>query len=132
MAVNIDPIFPVTPQTEHARISTANTNRDGTGTIVDVYTAGANGSRVDKVILQGIGTTAAGVIRLFYYDGTNYRLFFEQLVSAITPSGTVIANYYSINNTDGTPICYLPVNCKLSAAPNNSETWEVYCLGGDY
>ena len=43
------PIFIGTVKSPTAQISTANTNRDGTGTLGTVYTAGALGGRIDKL-----------------------------------------------------------------------------------
>jgi uncharacterized membrane protein len=71
-----------------AQLSVANTNRDGTGTLVDILTAAAAGTRVDALEIVAAGTTTAGVVRLFLYDGTNNRLFKEILVDAVTPSTT--------------------------------------------
>jgi hypothetical protein len=78
-----------TVTTAAVQVTTANTNRDGTGTIATVLTAGASGSRIDDIYMVATGTTTAGVIRLFVHDGTNARLLSETLVTAITPSTTV-------------------------------------------
>lgn len=53
------------PRTGVAALSVANTNRDGTGTLVPVIVAAPNGSRVDRVQFQAVATTTAGMIRLF-------------------------------------------------------------------
>ena len=53
-----------------AQISTANTNRNGTGTIGTVFTGAAGGSRIDDITITATGTTTAGVVRLFINDGT--------------------------------------------------------------
>ncbi len=52
-----------------AVLSTANTNRDGTGTLVPVVIGAANGSRVDRIQYQATGTTTAGMLRLFRTRG---------------------------------------------------------------
>jgi hypothetical protein len=78
-----------TVTTAAVQVTTANTARDGTGTIATVLTAGASGTRIDDIYMVGTGTTTAGVIRLFVHDGTNARLLSETLVTAITPSTTV-------------------------------------------
>lgn len=76
--------------------STANTNRDGTGTIADIVAnSGANGPNGCLVRWISVCTTAAstvstaGCLRFYIHDGSNYRLFREILVTAITPSSTV-------------------------------------------
>ncbi len=59
------PVFVGTPKVWQQAIATANTARDGTGTLADVVTAGASGSRIDKIRVVASGTTTAGVIRIF-------------------------------------------------------------------
>src|ERR1700743_191257 len=66
-----------TISTSYAVISTANSNRDGTGTLGTVLTAGANGTLIPSVVVKAQGNTTAGAIRLFIFDGTNTRLFTE-------------------------------------------------------
>lgn len=77
-------------------IATANTARDGTGTIATLYTAPANGARIDDLMLKARGTTTAGMIRLFIHDGTNYHLWKEVPVTAITPSATLPSFEYPL------------------------------------
>ena len=75
-----------------AQVTTANPNRDGTtGTYVNVFTAGASGSRIDDIYMTATVTTTAGMIRLFISDGTNTRLLSETPVTAITVSATTAA-----------------------------------------
>jgi len=58
-------------------VSTANTNRDGTGTIATVATGVAAGTRINRVVLKATGDPADSVVTLFLHDGTNYFLFDE-------------------------------------------------------
>lgn len=129
MAANKEPIFTLTPISAVAQIATANTNRDGTGTIGTVYSAGANGGRVEYIRIQAAGTTTAGVIRLFIHDGSAYRLWKEILVSAITPSASVEA--YSAEYVPSVALV-LPTGYSLRASTHNSETFNVFAHGGDY
>lgn len=130
MAAN--PNFAAVPRNANAIVNTANTARDGTGTIATVFTAGASGSRLDRVRIQATGTTTAGVVRLFLHDGTNARLFREILVTAVTPSTTVEAWSAEVDLAQaGTPI-QLPTGWSLRAATNNAESFNVFAIGGDY
>lgn len=115
-------------------ISTANTNRDGTGTIGTVFTAGSSGSRIDAIDLQATATTTAGMIRLFIHDGTTAHLINEIPVSAITPSGTLPAWSAQLNTNTMTQILpiVLPTGYSLRAATNNAESFKVIALGGDF
>ena len=110
-----------TPRAAFGQVTTANTNRDGTGTIATVFTAGASGSRIDDVVIQATGTTTAGMVRLFLHDGTNARLWAEVPVSAVTPSGTVPAFVSSLLNQS----LVLPNGWSLRASTHNAETFNV-------
>jgi hypothetical protein len=71
MAANTNPIFTLTPNiTVGQTISAANTAKDGTGTVVTIHTAGANGSLVYSVNWQPLGTNIASVGRVFINNGS--------------------------------------------------------------
>lgn len=110
-----------TPRAAVGQVSTANTNRDGTGTIATIFTAGSSGSRIDDIVIQATGTTTAGMVRLFLHDGTNARLWAEVPVSAVTPSGTVPAFVSSLLNQS----LVLPNGWSLRASTHNAETFNV-------
>lgn len=117
------------PATAMAQISAANTNRDGTGTIVDVLTGGTNGTRVDDVSIVAAGTTTAGVVRLFINDGTTSQLWREILVTAITPSATVAVWSSFLTNL----ALVLKSGWKLQASTHNAETFNVVVTrAGDF
>jgi hypothetical protein len=122
------PSYIGTPKIGVAQISTANTNRDGTGTIGTVFTAGSSGSRIERVVVVAPGTTTAGVIRLFIHDGTNYRLYREILVTAITPSTTIEVYRAELVLND----FILPNGYSLRASTHNAETFNVEAFGGDF
>lgn len=114
-----------TPRTAVAQVSTANTARDGTGTIATVITGAASGTRVDDIEISpgsALGVTTAGVVRLFLHDGTNARLLREILVTAITPSTTV-----STFNTRLTDLGIILQNASWSirASTHNAETFNI-------
>lgn len=127
------PVFIGTPKCAVAQISTANTARDGTGTIGSVYTAGASGSRIDRVVLTATGTTTAGMIRLFIYDGTNNRLIREIPVTAVTPGASTPAWSCSIDaSIDALFPCFIVNTYILKASTHNAETFNVAAFGGDF
>lgn len=84
-----------TARTAVAIISTANSNLNGSGTIVDLAAGYYPGSIVNKIIIKAQGSTTQGMIRLFHYiPPSSNRLFREIPVPAITQSAqdeTVIA-----------------------------------------
>jgi len=112
-----------------AAISAANTNRDGTGTIVTVLTAGSNGSRIDDIYIEAAGTVTNGVVRLFLHNGTTAFLWKEILVTAATPSVTVAAWTSALMNL---ALC-LPSGWSLRASTHNAETFNVLVTrAGDF
>lgn len=122
------PAFASTPKVGMAQITTAETSRTAPTQVGTVFTAGSSGSRIDSVTITAAGTTTAGVVRLFIYDGTNYRLLSETLVTAITPSTTVAVFTASITFN---PLV-LQSGYSLRATTNNSETFNVIAVGGDF
>lgn len=129
MAGNTSPIYVATPKTAVASLSAANTNRDGTGTIVDLITGGTNGSRVDDVQITATATTTTGVIRMFLYTAAAYHLVAEFLVSAVTPSTSVEVWRMPLRDLG---IC-LGANDKLAFSTHNAETFRVTLTrGGDF
>ena len=113
--------YAATPRAASGQVLTANTNRDGTGTIATIFTAGSSGSRIDEIRIIATGTTTAGMVRLFLHDGTTARLWTEVPVTAATPSGTVQA----FNTTLTNQALILPSGWSLRASTNNSETFNV-------
>ena len=128
-------------------ISTANTNRDGTGTMTILWTAPAfvdatnpGGSRIERIVIQATGVTTAGMIRIYVSDdatgntAANTFLYEEVPVTAATPSGTVQAYATALQAVTFQtlfPIMIGPGNT-LRVSTNNAESFEVIAMGGDY
>lgn len=119
-----------TPNTFGAAIAaTANTARDGTGTLSTVWTPGASGGRLDDFVINATGTTTDGMIRLYKHNGTTGLLLLEIRVSAITPSGTVAA-FTSIQLNKA---WVFKTGETLRAAPHNAEAFVfVPTRAGDF
>ena len=112
-----------------AQVTTANTNRNGTGAIVTVFTAGANGSRIDDISIDAVATTTAGVVRLFINDGTTSYLWQEILVTATTPSTTIAVWSSTLLNQ----ALVIPSGWSLRASTNNTETFNILVTrAGDF
>ena len=126
--------FASVPRCAMAQATTANTARDGTGTIATVFTAGASGSRIDAINMKAVGTTTAGAIRLFIHDGTNARLLTEVVVSAITPAATTPSWEVQLNTNIMSQIfpVILPTGYSLRASTEKTETFNVIAVGGDF
>ena len=121
------PSFVATPKLGIALVSTANANRDGTGTIETVFSAGANGSRIERVVVEARSTTTAGMIRLFLHNGTTAFLWREVVVSAVTPSATVKTFREEIAVED----LVLQTGYSLRASTHNAENFNLIAFGGD-
>ena len=130
MAAN--PNFVATPRYFRARATAANTARDGTGTIVDIVPVGTGARKIDRIEITAEGTTTAGMVRLFIWNGTDYRLWREVNVSAITPSATVAAFTFPIDLSGPNQIFVLESTHKLGFAPHNGETFIGHAFGGDF
>lgn len=136
MAAGTSPIFVATPRSTGLTTGVnANTALDGTGTVVTVFTAGANGSKVEDIILTHLGTNVATALRIFVNNGatnataTNNWLIHEETMAANTLSQVaasvpvyIRANFilpagYKLNVTIGTAI---------------ASGVMIVCQGGDY
>jgi hypothetical protein len=133
LPANTSPVFTISPVAAIVEATAANTNRDGTtGTYYTLVTGATNGTRIDRIVATATGTTAAGMLRFFLYNGTLNKLMKEIATSAVTPSGTVAAATYEWVRTDGLPLVVLPSTYQIRVSTHNAETWEFVAFGGDY
>ncbi len=93
MAANTAPIYSRLGDIQWGTVATANTAKDGTGTVVTVFTSDAtNGGRVDKLKIRAAGTNVATVLRVFINNGStnatagNNTLYTEMTIAATTLS----------------------------------------------
>lgn len=126
------PAFAATVGSEVKNIpATANTARDGTGTTTTILTAGASGTKVERLKFKARGTTTAGMIRVWIHDGTTFFLHEEIPVTAVTPSATVEAWEAELPLGDDFHETF-PTGWTLKAAPHNAESFDVYTDAGDF
>lgn len=131
------PAFASIPILALAAVSVANTNRDGTGTIVDgtpanavSVTAPAAGRRIDRIKIKASGQTAAGVLTVFVHDGTAYRLFTEITIPAVTPSATVKSAEIEQVVTDLVLQSGEKIAAAITVAPVSGDL-KVWFVGGE-
>jgi len=139
MAANTSPIFTLTPRAATAVIAAANTARDGSGTLVDLLTAGSNGSRIDFIVFTSSQATAAAsaarVQRVFLTDtsGLNPRIISEVVLSAVTASNTAIGATSTITFTNGLILASGQiVKVTQSIYGSAADGTSVLARGGDY
>lgn len=146
MVANTAPIFPLTPHIEWntAGLTTENLALTGAGTVNTdiwlIFTAGANGSRVDEIRIKSLGTNIQTVLRIFVNNnggtiGTTAAnaLIYEFTIPATTASAIsaldeiVIQPDFLVLPGGGTPYrLYATVGDTIAAG------LKVTCFGGDY
>ena len=123
-----DPVFAVTPRIGAANVSTANTNRDGSGTVATLITGAATGTRIAEIVVQARVTTTAGMVRIYLYDGSSYRFFDEVAIAAATVSASVKGTRVSTSYNN----LVLPsASWSLVVSTHNAESIDVTALGAD-
>lgn len=139
MAANVQPIFVLTPNTSTASIAAANTASDGSGSLVTLFTAGANGSRVDTITFQNAQATAAAssamVCRVFVTDnaGANPRLISEVAQAAATRTTSVIGATTTITYTNGLLLSAGQIIKVIQSVYAGAQDLQhVIARGGDY
>ena len=88
MAIN-QSAFAVTPRVAAVSIATADSSYTAPSSVGTLITGVAAGTRVAEIVVKCAATSAAAIVRVFLYDGTNYWLFDEITVAAATGSATV-------------------------------------------
>ena len=137
MPANFQPIFTLTPDVAWGptALTTANTAKDGTGTVLTVFTAGAEGSYVQRIRFRPSGTAVQTVARVFINNGStnataaNNVLWDEITIAATTLSETTAQSTFEI------PLNYaLPAGYKLNVTIGTTIAAGLYVstIGGDY
>jgi hypothetical protein len=139
MPANINPIFTLVPKAATGTIALANTARDGSGTLLTLFTAGANGSRVDFITFTSSQVTpaasAARVQRIFLTDaaGANPKLIGEVVLAAVTASATAIGATATFTFTNGLIINVGQiVKVSQSIYGSAADATDVVARGGDF
>ena len=100
-----------------------------------VLTAGASGSRIDYIDIQGVATTTAGLVNLFLFDGTTYHLWQQVPIQAVTSSNTVPAFTTTLSsnaNANIMPLC-IPTGWSLRATTSVAQTGiKLIAYGGNF
>lgn len=126
------PRFTNTPRIGAVTVSTANTNRDGTGTIATVITGVASGTKISRLVVKATGDPADSVVTIFLHDGSNFFLFDEFDIGNPAAASTTVAGYRETRKYDD---LILPTNnWSIRAAITvalTSGVINVFAIGGD-
>lgn len=125
------PIFTATPRLAVGSVSAANTNRDGTGTIVTLLQGAATGTRINKITIKAIVTTTAGMIR-FYLDNGTITLYREVPVTAVTVSASVAGFEYELLFDDSDAPILPSTAWEIQASTHNAEGFMITVEAADY
>lgn len=136
MAVNTTPIFVGTPRNSFASSTTnVNTLFDGTGTVVTVFTAGANGSKLETVNMWNLGANNATVIRFFLNNGsTNSTAANNALINEITWATNAATQVQASVPVIWNANLYMPAGYKLNVTVGATIASGVMvsAQGGDF
>lgn len=146
MPANTSPIFTLTPKTAWpstnplgltVNTGTTTSSYDGTTNATAIFTAGSNGSYVQKLILESGGTNAISVARIFINNGStnataaNNALFIQYSLPATTASNTGATAHIEIPLALQLPAGY-KIFISFGAAANLAAGWYVSAVYGDY
>ena len=127
--------YATTPVFGAALLTTADTSLTAPTTIGTVITAGASGTRIDFIEIQGVATTVAGIVNLFIYDGTTYHLWQQIPIIPVTSSTTAVAfsTTTSTNNSPNVMPMIIPTGYSLRATTTIAQTGlKVIAYGGNF
>lgn len=150
MPANTSPIYSLTPNVGMKAITTAavEVGSDGAGTLDTshflAFSAGANGSFVQKIRFNCIATAAAVTS-----VATTLRIYLSTVnTGAITAANTFLLGEVSVpavvasHSTNGTPYYDFPLNFAIPTgryihvsqhvAQTASQNWNAVVFGGDY
>jgi hypothetical protein len=145
MPANTSPIFTLAPDIQWGSadgnggtagpLKTANTAVDGTGTVLTVFTAGANGSYVSQLIIRPVGTNVATVMRVFINNGsTNGTIANNSEFTEVTLPATA-ANAAAALQGIAVPLNFgLPAGYKINVTLGTTVVggYMPMVQGGDY
>lgn len=138
MATNKNPMFTGTPDVQWGAtaLATANTAKDGTGTVLTVFTADAtNGGYVHKLVARAAGTNIATVLRVFINNGsTNATPANNILLAELTLSATTLSEVASLAPYEIPLNFALPAGYKLNCTVGTTVAAGYYIsvIGGKY
>lgn len=126
------PGFAATIGSESAAVVTANTNRDGTGTIATVCTAGSSGTRIEEIVAKCDGDPADSTLVFYKYDGSAYLVWDEWDIGNPAAGSTTVASYREMRKYEN---LLLPSSWSLRASITVALTagqFQINAEAGDF
>lgn len=138
MAPNYSPIYSKAGDIQWGTtaITTANTAKDGTGTVLTVFASDtANGGFVQRIRFRSAGTNVATVARIFINNGsTNATASNNILYDEITLAATTLSEVSALATYEIPLNFALPPNYRLNVTIGTSVSagYYVSVIGGKY
>lgn len=145
MAANTSPIYSIVGATDSVAANntglvvgpTANTAQDGTGTLYKAFTAGSNGSYIQKIRFRPVGSPAATVCRVFIStststSATNTWLYDEITLPAVTVSQTAASSVFELPLNFAIDPNYLLYVTFGTSTGSAGTGYSVVTIAGDY
>ena len=145
MPANTNPIYSIVGAVDSVATNnsglivgpTANTALDGSGTLYKAFTAGTNGSYVQKIRFRPVGSPAATVCRVFISSSTTTNATNTWLYDEITLPST------TLSQTAASSVFELPLNFALdpsyllyvtfgTSTGSAGTGYSVVVIAGDY
>lgn len=145
MPANTSPIYSITGDVQSVAQNnsglvvgpTANTALDGSGTLYKLFTAGANGSYVQKIRFRPVGSPAATVARIFIStstttSATNTWLYDEITLPAVTLSQTAASSVFELPMNFALNASYLLYVTFGTSTGSAGTGYSIVVIAGDY
>lgn len=145
MPANTSPIYSIVGATDSVASNesglvvgpTANTSQTGSGTLYKAFTAGANGSYVQKMRFRPVGSPAATVCRVFISSssttGTTATWLYDEItLPAVTVSQTAASSVFELPLNialDPNYLLYVTFGTSTGAAGTG---YSIVTIAGDY
>jgi hypothetical protein len=145
MPANTAPIYSIVGATDSVASNnsglvvgpTANTALDGSGTLYKAFTAGANGSYVQKMRFRPVGSPAATVCRVFISyststSATDTWLYDEITLPAVTLSQTAASSVFELPINVALDPNYLLYVTFGTSTGSAGTGYSIVTIAGDY
>ena len=145
MTANFNPIYSITGDVTSVAANnsalvvgpTANTAQDGSGTLYKAFTAGANGSFVQKMRFRPVVSPAATVARVFISSSSTTSatvtwLYDEITFPAVSVSQTAASSVFELPMNFALPANYLLYVTFGTSTGSTGTGYSIVTIAGDY
>ena len=128
------PNFAITPQVGAGIVSIGDVSRTAPSNAVTILTGAAAGTRVERVVVSGLGPTTLSAFRIWLNDGSTYHLYYEGAVqssSAAPSQGTTVwqATLEAVTTPNMFPLL-VPNGWTLQASVNDTQIGQELLFNG--